>query len=75
METRKQENKMIREKGRKWKVEKGFEHLDFGNLDLFRISDLEFRICNLLLVILASGTLGESGERKVDSGKVERWKS
>jgi len=28
-----------------------------------------------LLVVLASGTLGESGERKVDSGKVERWKS
>jgi len=27
------------------------------------------------LVALASGTLGESGERKVDSGKVERWKS
>jgi len=27
------------------------------------------------LVVLPSGTLGESGERKVDSGKVERWKS
>ena len=30
------------------KKEKGFENLNFGNWDLFRISDLEFRICNIV---------------------------
>jgi len=29
------------------KEEKGFGHLNFGNWNLFRIWDLEFRICNV----------------------------
>ena len=30
------------------KEEKGLGHLKFGNLNLFRIWDLEFRICNIV---------------------------
>jgi len=30
------------------KKEKSFGHLDFDNLNLFRIWDLEFRICNVV---------------------------
>jgi len=46
------------------KEEKGLGHLNFGNLNLFRIWDLEFRICSVCCSwFLTSGTLADRGQK------------